>query len=230
VTIDPVPYSSSEIGPSSASTTSSSSPKRSWFGHLFSFKAPSATLLAHDNIGNTRERTKRLLTDFGVKVAVVEMDGVRALKCRLDEIKGEGPLSPAFWSILMSRADPQGTMTVVKGVRFKVEFSRSTPSGGPPSNGAGYNTLVSMTQEKGAQSAFKSEFLSTYVPPPSSLVARQWTRLTIPSQQYLHNSNKRSKKPHSLACGPPVQHLCRRPRSPPVRPFVPRTPSSLLRK
>ena len=42
---------------------------------------------------------------------------------------------------------------VVKGVRFKVDFTRSTPK-----SSGGYNTLVSLTLEKGAQSSFKGSF------------------------------------------------------------------------
>lgn len=53
----------------------------------------------------------------------------------------------------MTFADAQGTTTVTKGVRFRVEFSRSSAN-----TTGGYNTLVSLTQEKGAQSSFKSKF------------------------------------------------------------------------
>ncbi|KAK4686868.1 serine/threonine-protein kinase HSL1, negative regulator of Swe1 kinase, partial [Tremellales sp. Uapishka_1] len=134
VTIDPIPYSSDLQGPSSAGSTSS--PKRSWFNNLFSFKPATCTLLSHDNIGNTRDKAKRLLVDLGVRVAIVEVDGLRALKCRLDEVR-----------------DLQGVTTITKGVRFKVEFTRATQSGG-----GGYNTLVSLTQEKGAMSSFKGIF------------------------------------------------------------------------
>ncbi|KAK8845465.1 hypothetical protein IAR55_006178 [Kwoniella newhampshirensis] len=140
VSIDPVPYSSDLLGPPSAassSSTSAISPKRSWFNNLFSFKPPSCTLLSHDNISNTRDRVRRILLDVGVRVAIVEIDGMRGLKCRLDEVR-----------------DPNGgSVAVVKGVRFKVEFSRASPSSGQASN-----TLVSLTQEKGAQSSFKTIF------------------------------------------------------------------------
>lgn len=40
--------------------------------------------------------------------------------------------------------------TLTKGVRFRIEFTRSTPM-----SSGGYNTLVSLTQEKGAQSTFR---------------------------------------------------------------------------
>ena len=90
VTIDPVPYASDSSGPATASSgDSATSPKRSWFNNLFSFKPPSCTLLSHDNIANTRERTRRMLGDLNVRVLVVELEGVLSLKCRLDEIRGE---------------------------------------------------------------------------------------------------------------------------------------------
>jgi hypothetical protein len=145
VTIDPVPYSSDFAGPptgASALSTSSastvSSPKRSWFNNLFSFKPASCTLLSRDNVANTRDRTRRALLDLGVRVSIAEVDGLRALKCRLDEVR-----------------DPTGNNTVVKGVRFRVEFARSNTTSSPT-----YNTLVSLTQEKGAQSSFKGIFNS----------------------------------------------------------------------
>ena len=40
-------------------------------------------------MSNTRERTKKLLETLNVRVALVEIDGLRALKCRLDEERGE---------------------------------------------------------------------------------------------------------------------------------------------
>ena len=145
VTIDPVPYSSEFAGPptgasafSTSSTSTVSSPKRSWFNNLFSFKPASCTLLSRDNVANTRDKTRRALLDLGVRVSIAEVDGLRALKCRLDEVR-----------------DPTGSNTVVKGVRFRVEFSRSNTTSSPT-----YNTLVSLTQEKGAQSSFKGIFNS----------------------------------------------------------------------
>ena len=130
--IEPVPFSPSLSGPSSAG--SGISPKRSWFNNLFSFKAPSFTLVSSDNIGNTRDKAKKVLAGISVRVEVVEFDGIRGLKCRYDEVK-----------------DPHSGTLITKGVRFRIEFARSTPM----SSGGGYNTLVSLTQEKGAQSTFR---------------------------------------------------------------------------
>jgi serine/threonine-protein kinase HSL1 (negative regulator of Swe1 kinase) len=103
VSIEPVPWTPGFSGPATASSITSSnyaastsaassastpSPKRSWFNNLFSFKPPTCTVLCHDSIANTREKTKRILDGQGVRVAVVEIDGVRGLKCRLDDVKG----------------------------------------------------------------------------------------------------------------------------------------------
>jgi hypothetical protein len=236
VTIDPVPYSAELAGPStgtsmfsamSAASTvaSTSSPKRSWFNNLFSFKPASCTLLCRDNIGNTRERTKRVLHTLGVQVAVVEIDGLRALKCRLDEVK-----------------DLQGTSTVVKGVRFKVEFSRSNAS----SSGS-YNTLVSLTQEKGAQSTFKTIFTSLkshlesdvpIAPVPASPIsahstpaasvsrpARPLPPVQTPSYgfgAYPHSPGQPRSTPNTLSA-PPMQHV-RWTNSAPNSPNLPSTP------
>ena len=191
VTIDPVPYSSELSGPASAisnfsamssssASASASSPKRSWFNNLFSFKPPSCTVLSHDNVANTRERTRMALHDMGVRVALVDIDGVRGLKCRLDEVR-----------------DPQGNTTVVKGVRFKVEFTRSTVSSAP-----GSNTLVSLTLEKGAQSAFKSIFnsLRTVLEFNQPFASQQQQQQQKQQQQQQAQYSQQSQyRPHSSA-------------------------------
>jgi len=136
-------------GPSSANSTSSGiSPKRSWFNNLFSFKPAAFTLMSSDNIGNTRERAKKLLSGMGVRVEIVEVDGLRALKCRYDDVKGESLLCLA--ENMTDVVDFNSGTTLTKGVRFRIEFTRSTPM-----SSGGYNTLVSLTQEKGAQSTFR---------------------------------------------------------------------------
>lgn len=103
--IEPVPFSPSLSGPSSAG--SGISPKRSWFNNLFSFKAPSFTLVSSDNIGNTRERAKKLLGGINVRTETIEIDGLRALKCRYDEVKGE-----SSWGVTATLLTVQ-TLTVV---------------------------------------------------------------------------------------------------------------------
>jgi serine/threonine-protein kinase HSL1 (negative regulator of Swe1 kinase) len=95
--IEPTPFMPSLSGPSSATSTSSSvSGKRSWFNNLFSFKPASFTLMSSDNIGNTRERAKKLLSGMGCRVEIVEVDGLRALKCRYDDVKGKSSILAVF--------------------------------------------------------------------------------------------------------------------------------------
>lgn len=242
VSIDPVPYSADLAGPASAisnfsshsassPTSTSNSPKRSWFNNLFSFKPASCTVLCQDNVANARERTKRALHDLGVRVALVEIDGLRALKCRLDEVR-----------------DPQGNTTVVKGVRFKVEFSRSTVNTAP-----GYNTLVSLTQEKGAQSSFKGIFnsLKTVLEAPLQSHSQVQAQSPYPQQhqqrphsaltpgarpqashQYSYNSNaitptsyhypaSTNTSPQNTLSAPPVRWAHSAPNSP-AMPTTPR--------
>ncbi|WVQ93812.1 hypothetical protein IAU59_000890 [Kwoniella sp. CBS 9459] len=211
VTIDPVPYSGGGdlLGPPSAASSFASSssamngpsPKRSWFNNLFSFKAPACTLLAHDNISNTRDRVRRFLMEANVRVALVEIDGIRGLKCRLDEVR-----------------DPiGGTQAIVKGVRFKAEFSRASQGAGQS-----YNTLVTLTLEKGAQSSFRSIFVNlrqqidstnpvrpaSHQLPSAMRSPQQPTSATLPSH------------PQSLLSAPPVRWTS----SAPTTPVVPSSP------
>ncbi|WVQ80349.1 hypothetical protein IAT38_002454 [Cryptococcus sp. DSM 104549] len=137
LSVEPTPFMPNLRGPGSAASNASSSgsAKRSWFNNLFSFKPATCTLLSHDNLATTRERTRRVLMDLGVKTAVVDIDGHRAIKCRVEEAR---------------------TMTgelATKAVRFRVEFSRASHG-----SGQGYNTLVTLTQEKGAESSFRNVF------------------------------------------------------------------------
>ncbi|WWC66693.1 uncharacterized protein I206_100597 [Kwoniella pini CBS 10737] len=208
VSIDPVPFGGKNdlLGPPSATPSFAStsggsingiSPKRSWFNNLFSFKAPSFSLLAQDNISSTRDRVRRILNSQNVRVALVEIDGIRGLKCRQDEIR-----------------DPVNNGQVVsKGIRFKVEFSRANQSAGQ-----NYNTLVTLTLEKGAQSSFrnifsilKSQIENTNPPRPQSIMMRspqQPTSATIPSH------------PQPLLSAPPVRWTS----SAPTTPIVPSSP------
>lgn len=63
---------------------------------------------------------------------MTEIDGHKALKCRLDEVRDNGNVT-------------------TKGVRFRVEFTRASTS-------QAYSTLVTLTQEKGAESLFRGKF------------------------------------------------------------------------
>lgn len=152
VSIDPVAYSPSLAGPLSAMSSHSAtsgqsasaygssvaSPKRSWFGNLFSFKPPAVTVASHQNISASREMARKVLGELGVRSETVEIDGMRALKCRFEDVVGAN-----------------GSVTV-KGVRFRVEFARATS---PSANGS-FGTSISLTQEKGAQSSFQHIYQS----------------------------------------------------------------------
>ncbi|WVW81960.1 hypothetical protein I302_103963 [Kwoniella bestiolae CBS 10118] len=207
VSIDPVPYGHNGndlLGPPSATPSFASgsssingiSPKRSWFNNLFSFKAPSFTLLAQDNISSTRDRVRKILNEQNVRVALVEIDGVRGLKCRLDDVRESSGAG------------------VQRGIRFKVEFSRANQSAGQ-----NYNTLVTLTLEKGAQSTFRTMFVSlksriesSNPPRPQSIMLRsspqQPTSAVIPSH------------PQPLLSAPPIRYTS----SAPTTPIVPSSP------
>ena len=108
VSIDPVAYSPSLAGPLSAMSSHSAtsgqsasaygssvaSPKRSWFGNLFSFKPPAVTVASHQNISASREMARKVLGELGVRSETVEIDGMRALKCRFEDVVGTYPLLP----------------------------------------------------------------------------------------------------------------------------------------
>ncbi|WWC85951.1 uncharacterized protein L201_000821 [Kwoniella dendrophila CBS 6074] len=236
VSIDPVPYGSSSsrgsngndlLGPPSATPSFASgsssvgggsmngiSPKRSWFNNLFSFKAPSFTLLAQDNISSTRDRVRRILNEQNIKVALVEIDGVRGLKCKLDEVREYGSASSHSAS---SSSSTSGQVVVSKGIRFKIEFSRANQSAGQ-----NYNTLVTLTLEKGAQSTFKNVFSNlksnienSNPPRPQSIMMRspqQPASATFGTMTPSH--------PQPLLSAPPIRYTS----SAPTTPIVPSSP------
>lgn len=134
--------------------------------------------MSSDNIGNTREHAKKLLSGMGVRTEIVEVDGLRALKCRYEDVKGESLLlTLKHDGTQADEIDFNSGTTLTKGVRFRIEFSRSSPM-----SSGGYNTLVSLTQEKGAQSTFRCTPLTPYL---------VHSRLTI--QQSSTNSRPLSK-------------------------------------
>lgn len=107
-------------------------------------------MLSTENIPTTREEVRRLLQSAGVKVAQTEVDGLRVLKCKLDEMNGELPLQTTLSATSLILLDPTGLLTVTKAVRFRVDFSRAPV-------GSGFLTTVTLVQEKGAMSSFKGE-------------------------------------------------------------------------
>lgn len=81
----------------------------------------------------------RCLTGQGVNVKVVDYDGMRGLKCKIADTR-----------------DIHGN--VVKGIRFRIEFTR----GVMPSEGyeIKFGTNACLTLEKGAQSSFNTAYNS----------------------------------------------------------------------
>ncbi|KAI9635899.1 serine/threonine-protein kinase [Dioszegia hungarica] len=222
VTIDPVAYSPSQSGPQtggssagpSSGSRSDSSPKRSWFNNLFSFKPAPATLLSHANIGDTRDAVKRTLAELGVRVAVVEIDGLRGLKCKFDDIK-----------------DSAGNINI-KGVRFRVEFARSNAA----TTGGNYNTLVSLALEKGAQSSFRNIFNSLKASieedaaAPTPIIRRPPPPIQIHSYVHPQNEPHPARAPMSATIsGPASRQMLSAPpvrwtHSAPTSPNMPSTP------
>lgn len=144
-----------------------------------------------------------------------------------------GPVVYVQSSTKLSLSDPQGTIAIVKGVRFKVEFSRSSAT----TNG-GYNTLVSLTQEKGAQSSFKSTYSYRSVQPfcesaDGNILAifaqlKQSIEATSPAQSRPRPSQVHSftlpsairPQPSPMLAAPPMRWTT----SAPTTPIVPSTP------
>jgi len=82
----------------------------------------------------SRDECRKMLQNFGVAVLLQNSEGPGVLKCRLDEIR-----------------DPAGVMAVTKAVRFRVEFHLTSSV----QNAAGYTTVMTLIQEKGALSTLK---------------------------------------------------------------------------
>ncbi|TYJ51443.1 hypothetical protein B9479_007986 [Cryptococcus floricola] len=192
LTVDPTGYSSDNLGSPSA-TSSVNSPKRSWFNHLFKFKPATCSLLSHDNVATTRERVRRVLSSLGTRVAVVELDGHKALKCKLDEVREDG-----------------GNVTA-RGVRFRVEFSRASQT-----TGGQTNTLVTLTQEKGAESSFRvcfaelKHFMDSQPSAPASLSLG--SRPAGQTRSYVPPTSP-------LLSAPPIRHPASAPTTPVVESF-----------
>ncbi|KAG8929179.1 hypothetical protein FRC02_005911 [Tulasnella sp. 418] len=149
-------------GSSFSPVPSLSGPKRSWFTNLFNFKPASYSLLSLYDAQRTRDECKKLLRDQGVVVLVQNSDALSGgiLKCRLDEIR-----------------DPAGVMSVVKAVRFRVEFHQTSGSHAA----TGYITSATLIQEKGALSSFKLLF---------NRLRREW-ELDSGDKVYHHNPTHR---------------------------------------
>lgn len=65
------------------------SPKRSWFQNIFTFKPAPYTLWSYENISTTSGVVQRLLTSYGVRVAVERLEGLTVLRCKVDSMKSK---------------------------------------------------------------------------------------------------------------------------------------------
>ena len=116
-----------------------STPKRRWFGALFRIKPTSYRLLSTQDAARTHATCKRVLEDMGVSVAAGQYasgSDALVLECVLADSR---------------ERDPDGVLTAVRGVRFRVEIGRP----GAAHLAAGYAVLMQMVLEKGATSTLK---------------------------------------------------------------------------
>jgi hypothetical protein len=114
--------------------------KRSWFGNLFSFKPASYDIvLTHCAVINDgREIVRRCLQEQGVAVKSIDHDGMLALKCKVTDTR-----------------DISGSH--IKGVRFRIEFTRTLCIAGGHER---FAMNACLTLEKGAQSLFTATYNS----------------------------------------------------------------------
>jgi hypothetical protein len=112
----------------SPSSPVSSSPKRSWFGNVFSFKPVTYTLFSKHDVRTTRNECRRLLMGMEVHVVLEDSEGLGVLKCYLDEAR-----------------DPNRLMAAMKAVRFRVEVQRFIDG----------EIFMLLVHEKGALDSFK---------------------------------------------------------------------------
>ena len=85
-----------------------STPKRRWFGALFRIKPTSYRLLSTQDAARTHATCKRVLEDMGVSVAAGQYasgSDALVLECVLADSR---------------ERDPDGVLTAVRGVRFRV--------------------------------------------------------------------------------------------------------------
>ena len=129
--------SSSTIPSSLPVSPLSSSPKRRWLGHVFRFRPTSFSLLSTHDVHTTRSECRRLLMGMDVRVILEDLEGLGVLRCRLDEAK-----------------DPIGVMSLVKAVKFRVEFQhlfRNRDDGLPM-------VSLALIHEKGSIETFKEVY------------------------------------------------------------------------
>ena len=74
---------------SAYSTSTTPSPKRSWFQNLFNFKPQPFTLWSYESISTTASTVQRELTNYGVRIAVERLKDQTILRCKINEMRGE---------------------------------------------------------------------------------------------------------------------------------------------
>ena len=121
------------VSPSPTSPLSSS-PKRRWLDHVFKFKPTLFSLLSARDIQTTRNECRRLLMNMNVRVMLDEPEKLGILRCRLEEVK-----------------DPSGLLSMLKAVKFRVEFQQLRDDSMPM-------VSLAVIHEKGSIETFKEVY------------------------------------------------------------------------
>ena len=123
--------------PGSTLPSPSSLPKRTWFDSVFRIKPATHRIFSSHDAQTARSECRRMLMGLGAHVMLTQAEGLGVLKCRMDEVQ-----------------DPAGTMTVTKGVKFRVEMHDVDEV----KEAEGYAVGMLFVLEKGAGSTFKMIF------------------------------------------------------------------------
>ncbi|KAG9223949.1 hypothetical protein CCMSSC00406_0004435 [Pleurotus cornucopiae] len=126
-------FSSPSPSPTSPLPTSSTPPKRAWFGNVFKFRPLSHSLFSLYDEQETSNVCRRIIGEMDVRVSLEILDGSPVLRCKLEDAK-----------------DPSGYLNV-KGVKFRAEVRQSQ---GPE----GFPIEVVMIHERGSTDTFKEIF------------------------------------------------------------------------
>lgn len=168
----------SEPEPFSVSSSSGSinGPRTGWFTNMFTFKpAPVEIRVNSIDISEARDKTRRALIAQNARVSVVDINGVRGFKVKIDDSRG-----------LYGE--------IVKAIRFRVEFTRAAV-------GSKVYTSVSLSLEKGAQSSFKA----TYNRLRETLESESVPSTPTDRSKYSSTFSGRASITHGSALAPPVQ-------------------------
>ncbi|WOO84664.1 Serine/threonine-protein kinase HSL1 [Vanrija pseudolonga] len=167
---EPVDYSIS------SSSGSINGPRTGWFTNMFAFKpAPVEIRVNSIDISEARDKTRRALISQNARVSVVDINGVRGFKVRMDDSRG-----------LYGE--------IVKAIKFRVEFTRAAA-------GSKVYTSVSLSLEKGAQSSFKAMYNRLQETLQSESVPSTPTDRSKYSSTFSH----RASITHGSSLAPPIQ-------------------------